>query len=153
MKNKILLLLLTFLVGTSVNAQNALNNAADNIVGTYTGVENGMKYRTKVTKLANGTYKGQMVWLEVTKDEKGNPILDKKNPDKNLRNVPIDKVVFFTGLKYNSKEKRWDGTKIYDPNRGVRANLTAEFLPDGRLHLKGSLLGISGSAYWTKVKE
>ena len=60
--------------------------------------------------------------------------------------------MLFSGLRYNAKKHRWDDTKIYDPQRGIRANLTVEFVADGRLKLKGSLMGISESVYWTKVK-
>lgn len=135
-----------------VAAQSSLNNAGDNIVGIYIGSQNGDKFKAKIVKLTNGTYRGQVVWMEKDKDANGNKRLDTKNPDKSLRNTPCDQIVLFSGLEYNAKKKRWDGTKIYDPQRGMRANLTVEFEKDGRLKLRGSILGIGETVYWTKEK-
>ncbi len=139
------------IVGGAV-AQNTLNNRADAIVGTYSGMQGSDRFRAKITKFDDGTYRAQIIWLEHDRDDKGNKILDKKNPDKSLRNIPADRIVLFSGLRYNVKEHRWDGTKIYDPQRGIRAKMTAEFMADGRLKIKGSLMGISESVYWTREK-
>jgi hypothetical protein len=35
----------------------------------------------------------------------------------------------------------------------MRAKLTIRFEKDGRLRLRGSLLGIGESVYWNKIKE
>lgn len=135
-----------------LKAQNARNNDnADNIVGIYKGKQGDDNFKAKIVKLANGTYQGQVIWMERDRDAKGNLLLDTKNPDKSLRNKPANQIVLFTGLKYNAKKHRWDDTKIYDPQRGIRANLTVEFTNDGRLCIRGSLLGISESVYWTPI--
>ena len=141
-------LIVTLLAVIPAMGQNSLNNAADNIVGTYAGAQNGEKFRAKIVKLADGTYRGQIIWMEHDKDAKGNKILDTKNPDKSLRSKPADQAVLFSGLKYDSKKRCWNDTKIYDPQRGLRASMTAEFTADGRLRIKGSVLGISESVYW-----
>ena len=106
------------IVGGAV-AQNTLNNRADAIVGTYSGMQGSDRFRAKITKFDDGTYRAQIIWLEHDRDDKGNKILDKKNPDKSLRNIPADRIVLFSGLRYNVKEHRWDGTKIYDPQRNI----------------------------------
>lgn len=151
---KHLLFAIAMLVGLCLPAvaQNTLNNSADNIVGTYTGKQGDDRFRARIVKLTNGTYRAQVVWLEHDRDAKGNKILDTKNPDKKLRNTPADRIVLFSGLKYNASKHRWDDTKIYDPQRGIRAKLTAWFTADGRLALKGSLWGLSETVYWTKVE-
>ena len=104
-------------------------------------------------KLKNGTYRGQIIWMANPNDKNGKKRLDEKNPDKSLRNTPCDQIVLFSGLEYNAKKKRWDGTKIYDPQRGMRANLTVEFEKDGRLKLRGSIMGIGETVYWERVKN
>lgn len=151
---KQIVMALFFLLGcmTPVMAQQPLNDRADNIIGTYSGKQGDDKFKAKIVKLTDGTYRGQVIWIEHDKDAQGNKILDKKNPDKSLRTVPTDRVVLFTGLKYDAKNRRWNDTKIYDPQRGIRAKMTAEFTADGRLHIKGSVLGISESIYWKKVE-
>lgn len=147
-----MMLIIGLFATMGVAAQSSLNNAGDNIVGIYIGSQNGDKFKAKIVKLTNGTYRGQVVWMEKDKDANGNKRLDTKNPDKSLRNTPCDQIVLFSGLEYNAKKKRWDGTKIYDPQRGMRANLTVEFEKDGRLKLRGSILGIGETVYWTKEK-
>ena len=136
----------------SARAQNALNNNADNIVGTYVGKQGDDNFRVKIVKLSDGTYRGQVVWLEHNTDSKGKKILDTKNPDKSLRSTPADRIVLFSGLKYNAKKHCWDDTKIYDPQRGLRAHMSAEFTTDGLLKVKGSLMGISESVLWKREK-
>lgn len=149
---RILILLLTLLCVSPIIAQNTLNDKADNIVGTYSGKQGNDRFKVKIVKLTDGTYRGQVIWIEHDKDAKGNKILDSKNPDKSLRKQPADRIVLFYGLKYNNKKRCWNDTKIYDPQRGIKANMTAEFSSDGRLRIKGSLFGISESVYWTKEK-
>ena len=147
---RIILILMTLFCVSSMVAQNALNDKADNIVGTYYGKQGDDRFKVKIVKLSDGTYRGQVIWLEHDKDANGNKILDTKNPDKSLRSKPADKIVLFSGLKYNAKKHCWGDTKIYDPQRGLKAHMSAEFAADGRLRVKGSLLGISESVYWTK---
>lgn len=136
----------------SLAAQTALNNMADNIVGTYSGMQGDDRFKAKIVKLKDGTYRAQIVWLERDRDAKGNKLLDSKNPDKSLRTTPADRIVLFSGLRYDAKNHRWGDTKNYDPQRGIRAKLVAEFTADGRLRRKGSLMGISESVYWTKIE-
>ena len=152
MKRFFTTLILTMFAFTYLNAQNVLNNAADNIVGTYSGVQDGEKFKVKIIKLKDGTYRGQIVWMENDKDANGNKRLDTKNPDKSLRNTPCDQIVIFSGLKYDNNDKEWNGAKIYDPQRGLRAKLTIRFEKDGRLRVRGSLLGIGETVYWTKIE-
>lgn len=150
---RFILLLMTLLSVNAVTAQNTLNDKADNIVGTYSGKQGDDKFKVKIVKLTDGTYRGQVIWLEHDKDAKGNKLLDSKNPDKKLRSTPADRIILFSGLKYNAKKHRWDDTKIYDPQRGLCANLSIEFSADGKLRVKGSLMGISESVYWKKIEN
>lgn len=147
------MLLAVMVMGCSMSfAQNELNNSGDNIVGTYESTQNGDRFKAKIEKLKDGTYRAQVFWVENDKDEKGNKRLDEKNPDKSLRSTPADRIVLFSGLKYDAKKKEWNGTKIYDPQRGIRAKMTASFDKDGRLKLTGSVLLISESVYWKRIQ-
>ena len=62
------IILLPFL---SSMGQNSLNNAADNIVGIYSGNQKGDKFKAKIVKLSDGTYRGQVIWMEHDKDANG----------------------------------------------------------------------------------
>lgn len=152
MKKITLLLIVTLAFIGTVSAQNKLNDKAENIVGTYQGKQGEDQFKVAITQEKDGTFKGQIIWLEKDKDANGKKILDEKNPDKSLRNVPGDQVVLFSGLKYNAKKKRWDDTKIYDPQRGLRANMHAEFAEDGQLRIKGTVMGIGETVYWKKIQ-
>ena len=136
------------------SAQSAKNSAADNIIGKYESVQGTDSYKVEVTKNTDGTYKAQIYWMKDPIDPKtGKKALDVKNPDKSLRNTPCDRIVLIQNLKYIPAKKVWGDAKIYDPQRGLKANVTAQFLPDGRLSLKGTVLGIGETVYWTPVKE
>ncbi len=132
-------------------AQN-FNSKADNIVGEYLTDRGGSKSKVRVTKEADGTYKAQLFWVENPLDKNGNKRKDVKNPDKSLRNVDIDKVVIISGLKYDAEEKEWNGTKIYDPSKGMRVSVEAEFVEQNKLKLFGNIWGIGTTIYWQKIK-
>ncbi len=134
-------------------AQNALNGNGDEIIGEYFADRGGKKSKVRVTKAADGTYTAQVFWVENPYDEKGNKRKDVKNRDKALRNVDIDKVVLFKGLKYYPKDKEWGGTKIYDPTRGMLINMAAEFVSKDELKLRAKVIGGLGpTIYWEKQK-
>ena len=86
------------------------------------------------------------------RDADGNKRLDTKNPDKSLRMVPCDEVVLFTGLKHNARKQCWDGTKIYDLQRGFSAKMSAAFIDDATLRITGTVLGLSGHFTWKKLE-
>jgi uncharacterized protein (DUF2147 family) len=128
------------------------NDNADSIVGEYLTDRGGSKSKVRVFKEANGTYTAQVFWVENPLDKNGKKRKDVKNPDENLRNVDIDKVVLVKGLKYDAEDKEWSGAKIYDPTKGIKVNATAKFEKDGRLKLRGTILGIGKTLYWQKIK-
>lgn len=152
MKRIVTLFLLVFaLMPFATRAQNRLNDSGDNIVGVYEAWQNKDHFKAKVVKLADGTYRGQVIWSEVDKDKNGNKRLDTKNPDKSLRSKPMDEAILFSGLKYDAAKHEWNGTKVYDPQRGVRAKMDAHFLDDGRLQIRGTFLAFSEKAIWKKL--
>ena len=129
------------------------NNNGDNIIGEYLTDRGGSKSKVRVTKNANGTYNAQIFWVEKPYGEDGKKRKDVKNPDKALRNVDIDKVVIVEGLKYDSEDKCWGGAKIYDPSKGVKVNASAEFETADKLKLRGTILGVGVTLYWTRIKS
>lgn len=129
-----------------------MNSKGDNIVGEYLTDRGGSKSKVRVTKNADGTYNAHVFWVEHPNDDNGNKRKDEKNPDKALRNVDIDKVVLVKGLQYKAKDKKWGGAKIYDPTKGIRVNASAEFVEPNKLKLRGTIMGIGATLYWTKIK-
>lgn len=151
MKQILMTILCALFVATPTFAQ-GINDKADNIIGEYLTDRGGSKSKVRVTKNANGTYDAQLFWVEKPNDDKGNKRKDIKNPDKNLRNVDIDKVVIVQGLKYNAVDKTWGEAKIYDPSKGIRVNVTAEFVDANKLKLRGTIFGIGTTIYWNRIK-
>ncbi len=151
MKNVILSIICAFMVCIPTMAQ-GINDHSDNIVGEYLTDRGGSKSKVRVTKNADGTYSAQLFWVEKPYDANGNKRKDVKNPDKNLRNVDIDQVVIVKGLKYNSKDKTWGDAKIYDPSKGIRVNVTAQFESKDKLKLRGTILGIGTTLYWNRIQ-
>ena len=153
MKKIMTLLAAALLTCLSVSAQNALNDKADSIVGEYLVPDPGNDSKVRFTRNQDGTFDCQIFWMEnKINPDTGQPWTDIKNPDKSLRGRRCDSIVIISGLKYDSDKKVWNGTKIYDPNRGIKANVTCQFMPDGQLQLKGTVLGIGEKVYWKKLK-
>ena len=153
MKNIIITLLCIVAFATTASAQHASNNNPDSIVGEYLTDRGGSKSKVRITKNADGTYDAQVYWVENPYDKDGNKRKDVKNPDKSLRNVDVDKIVIVKGLKYDAAKKQWGGAKIYDPTKGLKVNATAEFETADKLKLRGTILGVGVTLYWTRIKE
>ncbi len=122
--------LAALLIGALAFAQNAKNNTADSIVGKYFIEKNDSK--VEFVKNADGTYKGFVYWSA----ENGK-----------------EDVVLVNGLKYNAEKKRWDGAKISDPTRGIKANCTILFNKDGMLQVSGKVMGIGETHLWKPISE
>ena len=124
----------------------------DSIVGDYYSTHGKEEYKVRVSENPDGTLKAQMIWMEHSVDPTtGKKLLDVKNPDKSLRNVPVDQIVLINGLKYNEAKDQWGEAKIYDPQRGIKANVTVRKNADGSLNVRGSLMGISQTVIWKKL--
>ena len=154
-KYKMKKILFTIICALTVLASNAqdLNSNGDNIIGNYLNPKDGNNSKIKFTKEADGTYTAQVYWIEKAFDANGNKRKDTKNPDKNLRNVDLDKVILVKGLKYDAKDKMWTDSKIYDPGSGKIYNVDIEFKDAKTLKVFGNILGIGKTLYWTKLEE
>ena len=150
MKKVLFALLALVAFASPLSAQN-LNDNGDNIVGEYLTDRGGSKSKVRVTRNDNGTYTAQVFWVENALDKNGNKRKDVKNPDKSLRNVDIDKVILVDGLEYDAEDKKWGGTKIYDPTKGLKVNVSAEFVEPTKLKLRGTILGVGVTLYWNKL--
>lgn len=153
MKQILTTLLCLFAFALTAEAQHPKNNNGDSIIGNYMSDRGGSKSKIRVTKNANGTYNAQLYWVENPTGKDGKKRKDEKNPDKALRNVDIDKVVIVEGLKYEADKKRWGGAKMYDPTKGIKVNATAEFESADKLKLRGTILGVGVTLYWTRIEE
>ena len=131
-----------------------LNDKADNIIGEYQTDRGGSKSKVRISKNADGSYDAQVFWVENPYEADGKTKRkDVKNPDKALRNVPVNQIVLVKGLKYDAESKSWGGAKIYDPTKGLKVNATAEFETADKLKLRGTILGMGVTLYWVRIKK
>lgn len=145
---RILLSIAVMLAALPILAQ---NDKAANILGAYSGSNGKFEYKVRVTQSSDGSFKATIFWVDPLLGPDGKVQTDVKNPDKSLRDTPIDKIVLISGLRYDEQKQQWSGAKIYDPTRGVRANALLRFNEDGKLAVKGSLLGLSETHIWTRL--
>ena len=131
----------------------AQNDKADNIIGKYSSVQGADAYKVKVFKASDGSYTAQVYWLANPYDETGKKALDPKNPDKSLRGVPCDQIVLIKGLRYNAEKQRWDGARIYDPQRGIKVSVDCRFEGAKALKVRASVLGIGETITWNRIAE
>ena len=146
------ILSLTILLCTLLTAATA-QRAADKIVGIYHITHKGEESRIRIVKNVDDTYTAQVISVKNRTDKNGKVRLDEKNPDKSLRNTPCDRIVLIKGMKYDATKNTWGNAKIYDPTRGLRANVTCSFDTATRLRVRGSVLGIGETVYWDKESE
>lgn len=138
---------LALFVAAGVSAQDA-----DRILGVYKAVEEGKESKVEFSRQADGSYRGQIVWLKNPDNPDGTPKLDVKNPDPSKRAVRADRVVVVDGVKYDAGKNVWNGGRVYDPTKGKSYKVEVSFTEDNTLRVKGSLLGFSRSVYWTKIE-
>lgn len=124
----------------------------DRIVGIYSAKYEGEESKVSIFRNSDGSYSAQVIWVMNKYDGDGNVKTDDKNPDKSKRNTPCDEIVLIENMKYDSKTDSWGKAKIYDPVRGLKANVNCSFDTPSRLKVRGSVMGIGVSVYWNKLE-
>ena len=96
---------------------------------------------------------GHIVWLEDPLDDDGEPLRDVENedPDKRDREILGSRIVW--DMEQDSREGRWSGGRIYDPESGDTYRARMDLKEDGQvLDLRG-YVGIptfGRSSEWTR---
>ena len=138
--------------GKGLNAAQEENCGADRIAGIYFVEYEGEQSKISIFPNGDGTYSAKVIWVNNRTDSKGNVRTDTKNPDKSKRNTPCDEIVLLENMSYDSRKECWGNAKVYDPVSGIKANVTCSFEKDGRLKVRGALMGIGMSVYWDKIE-
>ena len=98
------------------------------------------------------SFNGKVVWLQTPTEPDGSPVVDKNNPDPNLRKRQIFGLNMLSGLTKNGGE--YSGGTIYDPGNGKTYNCSMRVERDV-LKVRGSLdkRGLIGRTMdWYRVK-
>lgn len=92
-------------------------------------------------------YFGKIVWLDPSTDKNGNPVIDRNNPNRNLRNRQLMGIDMLEDIKYQSG--KWYG-KIYAPKRGLKMDVVLAAPGMDKLELNISYKGFTRQQIWTR---
>jgi uncharacterized protein (DUF2147 family) len=154
MKRAVLVLLLTFLLLVSF----AFAADEDKILGLWNTPENDCK----IEIFKNGNkYCGRITWLKeplYPADDDGGmagrPIVDRENPNPNLRSRPLIGLQLIEGFTYIGKNV-WKGGTIYNPDNGKTYGCKMILSTPDHLEVRG-FIGIpllGGTSVWTRQAE
>jgi uncharacterized protein (DUF2147 family) len=115
----------------------------DAIIGKWMSAAND--FQVEVYKDAQGKYAAKIIWFKViTAGKTMNDILDKHNPNSQLRNRKWLGMQTLNGLEYDGKNK-WNNGHIYVPKTGktysAKCTLTSKNVLEVRGYIGISLLG------------
>lgn len=146
---KLLFLICVVSVAAIGNSFTYADDDADKVLGVWLSSKG--KAKIKIEKIGSKYY-GKIVWMKEPKDKDGNRKLDKENPDKKMRNVPILGLRILKDFEYVGDSK-WEKGTIYDPEGGSTYSCKMELKDDNTLKIRGyigvSLLG--RTEVWSRV--
>ena len=151
MNRLILIVFVLFAYISSASAQEDPNLLPESILGEYELLHQGEYAKVRISHDTDSTYMAQIFWVDDMYDRHGNLRRDFRNPDKSLRQVPCNEIVLMKGLKYDYDKKRWSGTQIYDPIRGLSSNVTCEFKEEKGLRVRVFFLCFAQTCWWKKL--
>jgi uncharacterized protein (DUF2147 family) len=154
MKRAVLALLLTFLLLVSF----ALAADEERIVGLWITPENDCKI--EISK-SGSKYCGRIAWLKEplypADDDRGmagRPVVDRDNPNPNLRSRPLIGLQLIEGFAYIGKNV-WEKGTIYNPDNGKTYRCKMILSGPNRLEVRG-FIGIpllGATSVWTREGE
>jgi uncharacterized protein (DUF2147 family) len=124
------------------------------IVGTWWDEEK--RSRIEIHE-EGGKFHGTIVWIK--KDENDDGIAPRKdihNPDAKLKNTRILNLRILHHLEWDTENKEWKNGAIYDPDNGKTYTCFATLQKDGKMFLKGYVMGmrfLGRSTLWTKFDK
>ena len=121
--------------------------SAQTILGIWTNENNTS--RIEFYQSGN-SYSAKLVWLQESNDKKGNPKLDKNNPDEKLRSRKVVGSIIIWGLNFQSN--KWTAGTIYNPEKGVMADCVITMPDANTLKMKASKGVFSVVKIWKRLK-
>ena len=141
LKSNVFFLFLLFSVNFSVTQA---QSKADRICGLYyaTSPDNGEGSQVQIYKAKDGTYEGQIVWMEFPNHPNGEPRKDVKNPDPSKRNQANVGLIIMKGFTYNEDKNEWENGTVYNPVSGKTYRSYMKLESGNKLKIRG-FLGVS----------
>ena len=149
-----LILLVCGVAMVSVADAAAVSDSGDAIIGLYEVVSGKDVSKVEIYRCSDGSYGGRIVWLKNSLDANGNPRLDEKNSDPELRSRRADEIVLLKDLKYDASANQWGGGTVYNPFDGNTYDVVVEFESADRLKVRGYVRKpmFGKTYYWKKLK-
>lgn len=102
----------------------------------------------------NGKAQGVIVWMERDKEEDGGPRIDKLNPEKSLRERPLEGMNILSDFNYKGKGV-WEEGTVYDPDSGKTYSGSIQSSGPNVLKMRG-YVGIKlfgRTELWTRIND
>jgi len=117
-------------------------------------LEQEKKSHIEIYKTLENRYEGKIVWLAEPLDINGKIKIDSKNPDPNLKNIPLEGLTIIKDLEYLD-ENNWSNGTIYDARSGKTYSLNASLNDKNTLFMRGyfGFSFIGKTTTWTRVNE
>lgn len=117
----------------TVPAASAQTASAPQIAGIWEAEDGRMKIEMFD---AGGVYAGRLLWGQRAVEVDGKTFKrDMHNPDPKLRNRSLQGITILQNLKWDEKDRRWEGGSLYDgtSGRSISAHLR---LVNGKLEMR-----------------
>jgi uncharacterized protein (DUF2147 family) len=117
----------------TVPAVSAQTASAPQIAGVWEAEDGRMKIEMFD---AGGVYAGRLLWGQRAVEADGKTFKrDTHNPDPKLRNRSLQGITILQNLKWDAKDRRWEGGSLYDgtSGRSISAHLR---LVNGKLEMR-----------------
>ena len=108
------------------------------------------KTKVEIYKKDSIHYCGKIVSLEQTTNKQGEPLTDKNNPDRLLRDRPIMGLEMLENLVYANG--KWYGS-IYTPRRGKTLDVVLILKDNDTIIVNVAYGGISRKQVWTRTEN
>lgn len=131
----LMIVLFGIFIFTNFSTKNSENGNADAIVGTWKS--SSFDYNIELYK-TNNEYEGKIVGGKKMKSS-NKPLLDKLNPQRNLRNQPIFGMTNVTDFEYNQYDEVWEDGIFYNPSTGQTIKCTIKMKDNNTLEVTGFL--------------
>lgn len=126
-------------------------NQTKKILGVWWNEEKSS--RIEIFEKNNKVY-GKIVWLHKNSNPDGTtPRRDFNNPEEDLQKRPLIGVIILKDLVWDDGDTEWDDGEIYDPASGNTYSCYAKLQKDGKLYLKGYIMGMTfmgRSTLWSR---
>lgn len=112
----------------------------DDICGVW--MDDNKDGKTEFYKIAPGKYEAKLIWLADSLDSKGNPLRDRRNFDRDLRDRLLIGIKVMQ-MDWDEEEQCYILHYAYDPKLGMSGS--------GKMWVKGDLMTIKAGKWGIRV--